>query len=153
MTVKCQSWLTCDRILLGRCFFVCLFVCLVRDRLLRRTWEHGARLGLVNAAFKNRCDFRRAAIFADLWTLFASVTLRKTVAAERQMCPRRPGGSLPSGAPDCPGSETEVSPLFPAVPPPCLLLAPCRPETVSETGPNAETRRRTSSARPGRKEK
>lgn len=81
---------------------------------------------------KKRCDFQRAAV-AAAWFRAPETTgkCQGTVGAKHQMCPSPPVQSLPFEAPGSPGAGTEVYPLFPAVPPPCLLLVPCRPETTS----------------------
>lgn len=83
----------------------------------------------MNAAFKKRYDFL-GAVAVTAASSRLSVTFRGTIGADHQTCPCRPAGPLPFGAPGSPGAGTEVSPLFPAVPPPCLLLVPCRPEMV-----------------------
>lgn len=50
----------------------------------------------------------------------------------------RVGSAVPSGVPDSPTDETGVFPRFPAVPPPCLLLVPWRPEAASASGRTLE---------------
>lgn len=102
---------------------------ILRDNFL----EVRARQRPSNAAFKKRLRLSRAA--PSLRIRFGrrrqTVAFHKLIGAKHQICPCRPAQSLPFEAPDSPGAEPEVYPLFPAVPPPCLLLVPCRPEATS----------------------
>lgn len=85
----------------------------------------------LNAAFKNHCDFRFAAAAASFRPAATPASFQGTVSAQRHICPPRSIQSLPFEAPDSPGVWTEVCPLFPAAPPPCLLMVPCPPEPTS----------------------
>ena len=81
---------------------------------------------------KKRCDFQGTAVAAAPFRApETAAACRGTVGAKHQICPSPPVQSLPFEAPGSPGAGTVVYPLFPAVPPPCLLLVPCRPEATS----------------------
>lgn len=88
MSIVYDQWLN----LIWQVLFVCLFTCLfVGDHPLSRIWEHEARMGPVNAAFKNRCDFGRAAVSADLITFFGFGHIVEDVRCEATNVPVSPG--------------------------------------------------------------